>query len=176
MFDRFIQNYQFTLDPDEETIFELRKHWIVLAFKLIKAFFSLLILLIFSFLLGWSRISQSWFLIMICGIWFLVTLVYIFYEWLVWYLDLYILTNKRIVDVEQKTLFSRQISESSLDKIQDVAFEINGFVPTLFNFGNVKIETAGKETLIVLEAVPSPEDIQKTIFKVQEDYKQRSNN
>ena len=136
----------------------------------LKATLSLLIFFLVIYFVGISRIFSSLILASILGVWFLATLVYGTYEWLVWYLDLYILSSKRIIDIEQKTLFLRQVSETSLDKIQDVTFEINGFLATLFNYGNVRIETAGKETIITLEQIKNPESIQKKIFNTQDQY------
>lgn len=170
MLERFKNYYQFRPEPQEEIIFQLRKHWIVLGLNFFKVLVSLSLLLILIIILHPWRIFNSWLWLAAFTIWFLVTLVYGFYEWMVWYLDLYILTTKRIIDIEQKTLFVRQVSEATLDKIQDVTFEINGFLATLLNFGDVKIETAGKEIVITLEKVAQPEKIQKIIFETQKDY------
>ena len=172
MSNRLFRNYKFIKDPDEEIIFELRKHELTLILDFFKVFLSLLIFFSMIYFFH-SYIFSSWFMICFLGIWFLVTLVYGFYEWTVWYLDLYVLTDKRVVDIEQKTLFSRQVSESSLDKIQDVTFEINGFLATFFNYGNVKIETAGKETVITLDQVKDPEHLQKIIFDAQSAYNKK---
>jgi uncharacterized membrane protein YdbT with pleckstrin-like domain len=163
MANHFFKNYTFQKDPDEEIIFKVRKHWLILFFSFFKAFISLIILFIILYLIGFSLVVFYLALSIIFGIWFIVTIVYAFYEWAIWYLDLYVLTDKRIIDIEQKTLFSRQVSESSLERIQDVTFETRGFFATFFNYGNIKVETAGKETVISLDQVSEPDKLQKII-------------
>jgi len=148
----------------------VRKHWILLILSLAKAFLSLLFFFLVIYLIGFSRIFASIALSLILAIWFLVTLVYGFYEWAVWWLDLYVLTNKRVVNIEQKSLFARQVSETNLDKIQDVTFGIKGILATFFNYGTVKVATAGSETVINLEQVRSPERLQKIIFNTSTSY------
>jgi len=165
-----IKNYKFNKGQDEKIIFQLRKHWVILAFSFFKVFLSFLLFSLALYFVGFSRIFNSYVWAIIFGVWFLITLVYGFYEWLVWYLYLYFLTKRRVVDIEQKTLFIRSVSETNLDKIQDVTFEIRGFLATLFSFGNVKIETAGKETVITLDQVKNSEELQKIIFDAQKEY------
>jgi membrane protein YdbS with pleckstrin-like domain len=160
----FFKNYSFRKDPDEKIIFRVHRHWVTLVLSYIKAFLSLLVIFLIIYFVGPARIYSSLIALAMFAIWFLVTMVYIFFEWIVWWLDLYILTTKRIVDIEQRTLFSRQVSETSLDRIQDVTFEIKGVLATLFNYGNVRVETAGSETIISLDQVGDPEKLQKTIF------------
>lgn len=164
MANRFLKNYSFQKDSDEKIIFKVHRYWITLVLSFVKAFVSILALASLIYFVGPARVYYSITLLAILGIWFLITLVYIFFEWVVWYLDLYILTTKRIVDIEQRGLFSRQVSETSLDRIQDVTFEIKGILATFFNYGNVRIETAGSETVISLDQVKDPELLQKTIF------------
>lgn len=70
-------------------------------------------------------------------------LVYLLVVWLDYYLDVWIITSERIIDIEQKTLFHREISEISLDRVQNVTVEVPGFTATVLKFGNMKIQTAG---------------------------------
>lgn len=167
------QYYLFKTEKDEKILYSIRKHWFILAKSWLRALVSFLIIILILILTSF-RVLNYWLLILILGIWFLVTLVYAFYEWLIWYLDLYIITNKRIVDIEQKSLFLRQISETSLDKIQDITFEITGFWATLLNFGTLKIETAGKETAINFDLIKNPSKIQKIIFNLQNNLTQNN--
>jgi uncharacterized membrane protein YdbT with pleckstrin-like domain len=101
------------------------------------------------------------------GIW-----VFFFTQFVDYFLDAWILTNDRIVNVEQQGLFSRTVSELDLYKIQDVTSEVHGAIPTLFNYGNVHIQTAGEEKRFVFEQVSNPHEIRKQIMDlVDEDRK-----
>ncbi|MHA1748185.1 MAG: hypothetical protein ACTSYF_06020 [Promethearchaeota archaeon] len=65
--------------------------------------------------------------------------------WTVYYLNVLIITNKRIIDVEQHSLFRREVSEFMLVKVQDVTIEIPNFTASLFKFGNIIVQTAGEK-------------------------------
>ena len=67
-----------------------------------------------------------------------------FIEWTDFMLDTWILTNERLVDVEQIALFSRRVSTLSLDRIQDITIEESGLIETFFFFVNVLIQTASE--------------------------------
>jgi len=66
-----------------------------------------------------------------------------FTRWIDYYLDIWIITDKRIVDIEQKGLFRREVSEFSLDRIQDVTSETPNFIATILKYGNIRVQTAG---------------------------------
>lgn len=65
--------------------------------------------------------------------------------WMDYYLDVWVLTDNRIVDIEQRGFFDREASSFRLDRIQDITIEITGLIPTLFDFGIVHVQTAGGE-------------------------------
>lgn len=79
------------------------------------------------------------------------------YEWVSWYGDVYVLTNYRIVDVEQRGFFYRKFAEASLDKIQDISYETAGILQTVFRYGDVLVQTAGTVDNITMEAVSRPD-------------------
>lgn len=76
-----------------------------------------------------------------------------------------ILTDQRILNVQQHGFFNCQISEAELDRIQDVSSEIKGVWQTMFGFGNVTIRTASKDSLLVLSDIGSPYDVQQAIVR-----------
>lgn len=89
------------------------------------------------------------------------------YQWFLWNNGTYIITNQRVIRIEQVSLFSRQISEAELDRIQEISTEIRGPIHTLFNFGTVRIQTASSTGKVDLEDVANPYDIQQEIVRVQ---------
>jgi hypothetical protein len=66
--------------------------------------------------------------------------VYIFITWIDYYFDVWIITNERIINIEQKNLFIRTTSEVTLTRVQDVTATIGGFFPTLLDFGDVLVQ------------------------------------
>jgi uncharacterized membrane protein YdbT with pleckstrin-like domain len=85
-----------------------------------------------------------------------------------YYLDVYIITDERIVDIKQIGFFKRAIAELHLREVQDVSAQVNGFFPTMFHFGDVIIQTAGERENFVFTAVPHPYQIAKKIADLHE--------
>lgn len=90
-------------------------------------------------------------------------LIFTFY-----YLNIQIVTNLRIVDVTQTGLFSHTVSELHIDKIEDVTSETNGIFGTIFNYGNVFVQTAGTIERFEFNDVPNPAAIEKIILDLYE--------
>lgn len=72
--------------------------------------------------------------------------------WADYYLDVWIITTKRLIDIRQSSLFSRQISEFQIDRVQDVTIDIHGIIPTLLKFGNLRVETASASSFTIEDA------------------------
>ena len=88
--------------------------------------------------------------------------------WTNYYLDVWIITNKRIIDVEQQGLFKREISFLHMDKIQDVTFKVDGVLATMLNYGNLAVQTAGAEGDFPISGVPNPAVIQDKLSEALE--------
>ncbi len=92
----------------------------------------------------------------------LASLSYGFYHFLIWFYDSYIITTKRIICVDQKTLFSREYSEADLETIQDVNYSIKGIIATIFQYGTVSIRT-NTGTKLELSGLSDPAEIQEMV-------------
>lgn len=94
-----------------------------------------------------------------------------FILWIDYYFDVWIVTNMRVVNIEQKGLFSREVSELNFDKIQDVSTEVNGMIPTFLNYGDVQIQTAGEEEKFMFRNVPDPYNVKDILMRLQKNQK-----
>lgn len=99
--------------------------------------------------------------------------LFFFFSFIDYYLDVWIITNERIIDVEQRGFFSRTISEQRLYRVQDVTSEVHGFFPTIFKYGNVFVQTAGIKQRFFFHEVPHPEKVRDTIIKLIEKNKKK---
>lgn len=90
--------------------------------------------------------------------------VYGFLIWIDYYFDVWVITDERIINIEQKGLFMRKISELRYEKIQDVTSEVRGFLPTVINFGDVDVQTAGEEDNFLFRTVSDPYQIKEIIM------------
>jgi uncharacterized membrane protein YdbT with pleckstrin-like domain len=86
--------------------------------------------------------------------------------WIDYYLDTFLVTNKRVVDIEHEGLFSRTVAEQPIDRIQDVTSEMRGIVAHVFRYGNIYIQTAGTQERFIFENVYNPEHVVKTILSL----------
>lgn len=103
----------------------------------------------------------------------LATWMIFFVIWIDYYFDVWIVTNERIVNIEQKSLFSRSISELELENIQDVTVEVLGIIPTFLNYGNLYIQTAGEMERFVFRHVPNPYAVKDLIMNLQKSYERK---
>ena len=102
--------------------------------------------------------------IIAASIYYLSVYLFFFMHFIDYYLDIWIVTNDRIVDVEQFGLFSRTISELDLFRIQDVTTDVHGFFPTFFNYGDVSVKTASQNLDIVFRSVSNPNHIRQQLL------------
>ena len=98
----------------------------------------------------------------------MLTFVTFFLIWVDYYFDVWIITNKRIVNIEQKGLFIREVSELELENIQDITTEVVGVIPTFFNYGDVFVQTAAERDRFLFHNVPDPYGIKDLVMNLQE--------
>lgn len=97
----------------------------------------------------------------------MVIWIIFFLIWVDYYFDVWIVTTRRIINVEQKGLFSREVSELKLEKIQDISTEVLGVIPTFLNYGDVYIQTAAEQERFLFRRVPDPYRIKDVIMGLQ---------
>jgi hypothetical protein len=158
---------------DEQIILFLRRHWFVFLMRLLLIIFSIigLVLLYFFFNLLSSDFAQTDYYNLLLfaeslGTLFVWNLFFIL--WIDFYLDAWIVTDERIINIDQKGFFNRDISELKLTKIQDVTSEISGVIPTLLNYGNIYVQTAGEVERFVFRQIPNPNEVKNMIVQLQE--------
>jgi uncharacterized membrane protein YdbT with pleckstrin-like domain len=89
-----------------------------------------------------------------------------FYAWTNHYFDVWYITNKNVIAVNQKQLFQREISYMELSRIQNISFEKNGFVETFLGHGKLKIESAGEGQEFIINDISNVEEVAKRIMEL----------
>jgi membrane protein YdbS with pleckstrin-like domain len=92
-----------------------------------------------------------------------------FYRWFLWNNSKYIVTNQRIIRLNQLGMFNREISEAEIDRIQEISTDIKGPIHTLLNFGTIRIKTASDESRVDLVNVVDPYDIQQEVARIRQE-------
>lgn len=77
-----------------------------------------------------------------------------------------VMTNERVVDLDQRGLFHRTVSDVTYTRIQDVSFTVKGVRQTLFRYGTLSIETVGSSARIVVPGISHPEEVHDQIMRM----------
>lgn len=104
--------------------------------------------------------------IFLASMWYSFIWLGIFYTLTMYTLDVIIVTNKRILDSDQKEFFNRKVAELNMDRIQDASAHTNGLIETLLNFGDITVQSAASEKHFVFHKVPKPDKIRDSIMRI----------
>jgi len=151
-----------TKEKDEKVVLLLRQHPIVNVGWILLALLMLTVPTIIG-MLGIFSSFPSKFGLIIDLTWYLITLAFIMESFLDWFFNVYIVTNLRIVDIDFVNLIYKNVSDANLDKIQDVSYNMGGVARTIFNYGDVVIQTAAEISEFDFAAVPNPAKVAKVI-------------
>jgi uncharacterized membrane protein YdbT with pleckstrin-like domain len=80
-----------------------------------------------------------------------------------WQRTVFLLTNQRVVLLEQRGMVSREMIECSLNSIQQVSHGVSGVLRTMLGYGTVSIQTGGSMQPILIREMPEPYDLQQAI-------------
>lgn len=164
-------------EPGEKIIIFLRRHWLVILLKIL--FFALAGVLpvflyfsirdILSFITKFE-VGQAIF-VLFASLYYLYLWLFLGAAFVDYYLDVWIVTDRRILNIEQKGLFNRVVAEQRLYRVQDVTSELKGILPTFFNYGIVQIQTAAESQRFIFKDVPDPRGVAKKIMLLAEQSK-----
>lgn len=158
------------LDTDETILFRVRKHWFILAIEILGIIIVALIPLLFFKVvmpllpLATANISYTGYLLASYTAWLIILWISFFNIWTNYYLDVWTLTNKRLIAVDQHGLFRRTTASFRLERMQDVTISVNGILATFLKFGMLEIQTAGEERNFKVRGLPDPEQLKLAIL------------
>ncbi len=93
------------------------------------------------------------------GFWLLGWFIATYFTWYRYQNDIWIISNQRIVDSLKKNPFSHNFSSTDLINIEDMSVAKNGILPTMFDYGDLRCQTAGMQDNFVLSGIPKPSRI-----------------
>jgi len=149
---------------DEEVLYVFRHHPIVMRKGLVFGMFGPLIGIIPSAIkpeLGFS----AFFIGLAAG--FLLGGLIFLPDWIGWRFSVFIVTDKRFLQIKQKGLFHRSVADLQLNQIQSVNYEIAGFNETLLGFGTIKMQTYVGD--LIIKDVHHPAKTQKKLLTILRD-------
>lgn len=154
-------------DDHEEIILVLRPHWFTNVGWIALTILMLFVPAFLKYVPLLSGFSSNYQLVSIV-FWYLVTFAFSFEKFLSWYFDIYIVTTERLIDIDFNNLLDKKFSEAGLEMIQDTTSEVSGVSQTVFNYGNVLIQTAAEINEIKFSRVPNPDKVIKIINELRE--------
>lgn len=164
------------LSENEHIASVSRRHWWIFAEKSIAILFLALVPLFVYIIRGFAlpRISilTEETIIIINSFLFLGSVLFYLFLWLYftilfidYYLDLWVITNTRILDIEQKGLFNREVTECYISKIEDMTVEIKGVLPTFMNYGDLYLKTASEKGELVFRQISNPNAVKNIVLE-----------
>jgi len=158
--------------PEERIVLKLRKHWVILLRDTIGtvllAFFPLILLAIVQIVAPQFTDFPGYlaFMSFATTLWLLLIFLALAVIWTDFYLDLWIVTDKRIISVDQVSLFNRKVTTLSHERIQEIIVKEENFMQAFFKYGTLDIETASPtDGDATMEGIPHPENVRKTILE-----------
>ncbi len=101
--------------------------------------------------------------------------LFLYTYFVTFYLDLLIVTNDRLLKIDQQGLFARTVSELDLCNVQDVTSDVHGFFPSFFHYGTLRIQTASAVERFTFPHIARPEMLRQAILDLSVEDKKYQN-
>ena len=144
----------------------VRRHWVI---YVMLGFYFLLWVTLTIILFVIIKINLL-LLIMMVIFWMLFS-IFLFIEWLNHELDLFLVTNNRIIWVEQISFLNRTVSECNLWQVQEVNSKTSGLFANLLNYGTILIQTAWNSTTLKMDFAPDSMQAARKILNIVDAYR-----
>lgn len=150
----------------ERVVTTVFRHWYVVAMPVAKALLVILLTFLIPLWLNLAGLIFSYALsAAVYYLWIVFWIGYILYEYLNWCRDRFIITDQRIINVDQRGLFRKRVAEVELEQIHNITHEVVGFFPTMLNFGTVTVRMSGDGDLL-LEYIANPAIVKEDIARL----------
>lgn len=153
-------------EPGEQVELLLRRHVVTNVGWILAVMVGLMLppivaTLDFSQLIGLQWVEQvpDRFDFAIALLWYLAIAALGITSFLNWYFNVYLISSRRLIDVDFLGLLFYKSAETQLSMVQDVEHRRAGLWQALFNYGTVNIQTAATEQNLVFEKVPKPAQV-----------------
>jgi membrane protein YdbS with pleckstrin-like domain len=160
-------------EPDEHIELMLRQHWVTnigWVLTSLIGFITPFFVSAFDRFMNFNLLTQIKpdVIIAIIILWYMFVMAYIIESFFYWYFNIYIVTNLHLVDISLQSLLSKSVTEILLEDVQSAETKMTGIFSSLFNYGDVIIETAAKDQKIQFKLVPQPDLVVDRIQDLQE--------
>lgn len=151
---------------DEPVLLMLRQHpivnltWILLTILLVIA--PVIVLPYVPFL---DFLPGNYRFVAILG-WYIMVFGYALEQFLIWFFNIYIVTDERVIDMDFYNLLFKKVSEAKIENIEDITTSNSGLLQSIIDFGDIRIQTAAEIPEIEFERVPHPDLVAKFLSEM----------
>jgi hypothetical protein len=90
---------------------------------------------------------------------YLVVATYIYINFITWYYNVALITDRRVIDVDFSNLVYKDVATTKLSLVQDISYAKVGVSRTFFDYGDILIQTAGSLDNFKFESASNPEEV-----------------
>lgn len=165
---------EFELEPGEHIVKQVRKHWFLFLTELLP--YAILAIIPFALpkLLVLAPPMAAYATLFdyhepltraALGVWLLISWTAAWGAFTKYFLNVWVLTNQRIVTIKQRRFFNREVSSLLLTRVQDVTTNVAGVLSSLLGIGDIKVQSAGADIEFTMRGIPRPEQMRDLILK-----------
>lgn len=160
------------LQHDEHVIKILRRHPVYMILQIVGI---IIVALIVIWLLNWLRATfgATWFTTLTV-LTVIIGALAAFFVWYQYQNDMWLITDQRLVDSTKRNPFNHEVASADLLNVQDIAITKRGIFPTMFNFGEVRCQTASATQVFTLHGVPNPNMVLELIDQTRDKARERA--
>jgi uncharacterized membrane protein YdbT with pleckstrin-like domain len=100
--------------------------------------------------------------------------VFLYIEWLNHELDMYVVSNNRVIWIDQVSFLNRTVSECNLWQVQEVNSKTSGLFANIFNYWTLSIQTAWNKTTLKMDFAPDSMQAARKILNIVDDYRDKN--
>lgn len=148
---------------NEELLLLLRKHFVTNIPWILKAIFLALVPPVLGILNSGGLINLDFlpgnYFTMLVVFYYLIIFGYIFTSYLTWFYNISLVTTQRIIDIDFSSIVFENVAATKLSQVEDVSYSQIGVIRSVFDYGNVLVQTAAHVDEFEFKAVPHPEKV-----------------
>jgi len=152
------------LKPEEDILMTVRQDLV----PLIPWVIVLIVWFILPFFFMFPLFTLGEWGVLIFAVIVLSAVFFAYRTWFGWQRTMFVVTDRRLVDIDQHGFFDRTISELFYSGIDDVSYRKKGLLSTIFGYGNVLIRTTGSAADIEVRRVRGPDKLHDLINDLRE--------
>jgi uncharacterized membrane protein YdbT with pleckstrin-like domain len=148
------------LAPGETIAFELKPHWRALLWPLI-----VLLIEVFAGVFLFMTFSNSFIRWIIFSVGIFIFVWQTLLPFARWLTTQYVFTSRRII--VRRGLLTKEGRDMPLSKVNNVSFSVS-LLGRIINYGSLVVESASEDGNLVIDDVPSVENVQRSVYELHE--------